>query len=626
MNRSKSRSANAGIQPGAAASTILHTREHGMRVSGIAALALMLAIAGCASNTRPVSAPVRAASGLPKTDSAEDPNADPIQPIESRVHAVFGRTLVIPVRVRGRFEIADTLQVRLDDKRAVPARLYRVSVASVDAGGWLPAPGEWKVDLASKPASSDKPAFSVHVVVAALPFDAVGQGLWLENHRIALNWLPEPPMLAAELKLTADAVRWPEPTSLASEPSVRDLIEAERVSPLRRWRYRLVKGTLGIATQAEPLPPEVLVDAFNDPVLEAWARQREDRWIVGLKKLRAADPALTDQLVAALRLIARFPNDVAAPMWDTDQGELEELVQSLLDPDLSDVARLTRVRDWIAARPPASAWVVDDAGSPDIATGEATPSVAMLNLASKSALGFVAVRGRPSAQEMTAIEPLRTSIITLKNREGGLVEGANTTPIEMHVGDWVRPAALADRPVPAPPSGLRLGPFFPDWTCGDLLAGVQPQPDASGLTAALLFRSGGASWTLFVECHARDGAVSAEDRLSVFFGPLGPQSEAVTISPDGSVSPAAFAGAASVVSEKGRWVVQLKVPAELIEADGTLRLAMTRSDRRGRRWAYPRPMLPWDDQPGRLAVATRGTEAAPAAQPAPSKAPGKGER
>jgi hypothetical protein len=594
-------------------------------LAGSACLAAMLCVAACAPRDRSAPATVRAASGLPKSDPVDDPDADPVTPIESRIHAVYGRTLVIPVRVRGRFEFADALQVRLDDKRAIPSRLFRVSVNNTADGGWLPAPGQWTVELASKPAS-DKAGFSVHVVVASLPFDAVGQGLWLEQHRIALNWLPEPPMLAAELKLTADAVRWPEASPFSGEPSVRDLIESERISPLRRWRYRLVKGSLGAATQAEPLPPEVLVDAFPDPVLEAWARQREDRWIVGLKKLRSVDPALADRLVESLRLIARFPGDVAAPIWNTDQGELEELVQTLLNPDLADKARLARVTEWLDARPRASAWVIDDAGAPDVATGQATPTIAMLNLTRSSALGFVALRGRPSAQEMTAIEPLRTSVLSIRDQDPIADGPAGPTPVVIHIGDWSRPAAIADRPVPAPSSGVRLGPFVPDWTCGDLLAGVQPPPDAAGLTAALLFRSPGQAspdaWTLYVECHAGDGAVSEEDRLSVFLGPLGPGAEAITVSPDGAVVPGGYAKDVSVVTENGRWVVQLKIPSDLIESDGTLRLAMTRSDRRGRRWAYPRPMLPWEDQPGRVAIATR----APGAPARPGPAPTGGIR
>lgn len=596
---------------------------------------LLMACAGCSSPDRAPTASVRAASGLPST-SADDPSAEPIEPIEARVHAVFGRTLVIPVRVRGRFERADTLQVRLDDRRAVPARLMRVSVSNIESGGWLPPAGEWKAEPGSR-ASSDQPGFVVHVVVAVLPFDAVGQGLWLENHRVALDWLPEPPMLAAELKLTAEAVRWPEPSPAATDASIRDLIEVERSSPLRRWRYRLLKGTLGIATQAEPLPPEVLVDAFSDPTLEAWARQREDRWIVGLKKLRAADPALADELVANLRLVARFPGGVLAPIWNTDQGELEELVQLLLNPDTPDKARLARVRAWINARPVGAAWVIDDAGAPDAATGQSLPTAALLNLSKAPALGFVSVRGKPASQQMTALEPLKSSVVTIPDIEAPADPRASaqpTTPVVMHVGDWSRPANIADRAVTPPPSGLRLGPFVPDWTAGDLLAGVQPQADATGLTAALLFRASQASpgaaqtsdslpdlapgagpadpWRLYIECHAGGGGnVSAEDRLTVFLGAVGPQSEAISISPDGSVSPGVYAGAVSVVSERARWVVQIRVPSELIEPDGTLRLAMTRSDRRGRRWSYPRPMLPWDDQPGRLAVATRPPERAP---------------
>jgi len=48
--------------------------------------------------------------------------------------------------------------------------------------------------------------------------------------------------------------------------------------------------------------------------------------------------------------------------------------------------------------------------------------------------------------------------------------------------------------------------------------------------------------------------------------------------------------------------VMLPLPPDAIEPGGRLRVGLTRTDATGRRTAWPRRLLPWDSEPGRLAV------------------------
>lgn len=57
-----------------------------------------------------------------------------------------------------------------------------------------------------------------------------------------------------------------------------------------------------------------------------------------------------------------------------------------------------------------------------------------------------------------------------------------------------------------------------------------------------------------------------------------------------------------VVRTSDRWSFRLPIPAECIEPSGEIRLGITRTDLAGTRAAWPRPMLPWQDEPGRLSL------------------------
>ncbi|MEM7622954.1 MAG: hypothetical protein AAF235_07090, partial [Planctomycetota bacterium] len=54
--------------------------------------------------------------------------------------------------------------------------------------------------------------------------------------------------------------------------------------------------------------------------------------------------------------------------------------------------------------------------------------------------------------------------------------------------------------------------------------------------------------------------------------------------------------------EPDRWTADIAIPDWAIEDDGTLILGITRTMQDGTRAAWPRPMLPWQREPGRIRI------------------------
>jgi hypothetical protein len=63
-------------------------------------------------------------------------------------------------------------------------------------------------------------------------------------------------------------------------------------------------------------------------------------------------------------------------------------------------------------------------------------------------------------------------------------------------------------------------------------------------------------------------------------------------------------GHVDIVRAVDRWSFRLSLPPGALESDGMVRIGMTRIDCLGRRTAWPLPMLPWQQDPGRAALNT----------------------
>jgi hypothetical protein len=330
-----------------------------------------------------------------------------------------------------------------------------------------------------------------------------------------------------------------------------------------------------------------------------------------------ADPILAERIRQRLTLLIEFDDGTRAPAWPTDDGALEGLLSDLLNPAFSIEDRRARAGAWLDAQPPAIAWIADDAGQQDAATGNAVATAAIANLLDRQMMGSVVILGDARIPEIRELPGLsaRTLALTAEQREAG----ASTRMISFSAGRWSVARPVVADPLRAVPPGLRLEPLNADWTLDGWLSGV-PLPEmrvapAWSTSALLHYRAGSASaaggpgsWCMFIECRS---VRAAGEELLVWLGPTGSAAAVLRVTPEGATNLGSrgtgrqvpVAGA-SVTRLPDRWIAHVPIPSHVIEPSGELRIGITRTDARGVRSAWPRPLLPWQSEPGRLLIDT----------------------
>lgn len=545
------------------------------------------------------------------------------RPTEPRLDAILGKTLVIPVTLEGAVNPARPIHVRLDDGRVLPAKLYWISVRPVpgeDPWGWVVPPGLWTATPAQ--AATRPSAAGSWSLVIDLPYTAVGQGLWIGSDRYPLNWLPDPSLVRSG----EGGEPWTAPLGADVPPSLLAMAVSEAQSPVRRWRYLLLSRGL------KPPPPDsdesAGLPALSDPVLEALARQTEARWRIAIALLWGADAEVAGRVKRRLAAGLDFGNGNVAPAWASGEVELGALQSDLLSPRLDASQRSERAKAWLDSLPPAAGWVIDDAGLRDAVSGRAISTCGIANLTERTTLGWGVPVGEAAAPDLTTLEPsaAREIAVIVPPPERGAVR--LTTPITLHAGRWssVRPVA-ADR-LPAAPPGLKIGTLVGDWRMDALVAGA-PDAEMTGdpawATAGLVYRAAdeGDQWSLYLECRQPPGQ-SKPETVRVWLGAFGSTRSILKVSSEGAASDELAPGrsldsaaAPVIVHHDDKWILRIPIPATRIEPDHTIRIAVERTDARGRRSAWPRPMLPWQAEPGRAWVDLGAWPAgSPAATPA----------
>lgn len=540
-----------------------------------------------------------------------------IRPIGSRVDAIPGAVLVVPVEIRGVFDPETLPAVRLEDGRQLDASFHWIGVRSrpldLPARTWLAPPGEW----ATAPASAgllpgERGTWSL---VAPMPLDAVGQAMWIGRVRVPLTWLPNPSGFGDLIQAGALGTEqvWDRPVddSILSMPGVTQRLAPARLSPDRRWRARLL--TDGLRPRDEPFSPGLAglaeaADSFSDPVLEAFARWEEDRWSVAFARLWQASPPVADELKRVLGRISELPGGARVPTWPVDGPMLRALREALTDPSASERSRIAVAQAFIETQQPASAWVIDESGG---AAGDEV-TVATLNLGARPTLTWVEGAGDSGR---TGLEVLERDASRAIGAALPLKGPAGERFVTAHAGEWVRALAVRAEPVSAAPPGARLGPFLLDLDLAGVLdGGAGSRPRDEWQTAALVYHdegSGAGAWIVYVECNRlpivqEAGSRTPPESLRISFGERG-NGGVVRISEDGSVITEGAARDrvidAEVTDSADRWTARVPIPSALLESAGdSLRLGIERTDRLGRRSAWPRPMLPWQPDPGRLVI------------------------
>ncbi len=554
-----------------------------------------------------------------------------LRAVEPRVDLIAGRTAVVPVEINGAIDPRRKPTVRLDDGRSLDADLVWIGVrAGAEGGGWLADPGEWSATPSS--AGVLPRSVGTWAVVIDLPPDAEERTVSVEGVRLAAAWHPDPASLADE---GGGHPAWTSPLGARAWSSARyqRLIEPERRSPTFRWRWRL--ATMGLI--AEPTEEGAWPGGTQGAtIVEALARQVEARWQVALARLWEADAATAERVRRSLTASADFGDGTIAPVWPEDGAALESLLADLLDPGLRGEALAARATRWLDTLPGATAWVIDDAGREMAVTGETVATIGLANLRDAATLGWLtrAAGGGAGAPEPTPVPGLSAALLTIPLSAGGdgrtgAAAGRGTAlaaTVDANCGPWSGRLSVVSGARVALPPGLRCGPLLHDWTLAAWVAGredsgTMPAPDA--LTVAMLQRgpagSGATSdgaWTLYVECMATGGGESP-DAVRVWLGPCGAPKAVLRIASDGSfvdelsawsgegVSEAATGseGRIPVTRSQDRWTVAVPIPARCIENGGRLRLAIERfTGEEGVRTAWPRRMLPWQAEPGRVVL------------------------
>lgn len=520
----------------------------------------------------------------------------------------MGTTLVMPVTVAPDMATPGPITAVLEDGRDVGAHLLWVGVSPDpdEHARWLPPAGLWTTISAPNEAAGVGAGF--WALVANLPLDAAGQGLWIERGLLEINWIAVPQV---ESDHPALAPVYPE--ALGS-PGYDSFIAPERKSPARRWRAML--STQGL-TSSLPQPvaggasPDTGPDAGSD-ALDALAMQQQARWAAALLRLHADDPDVCVNLRRALCAHAAFENGVRAPAWMLEQTGLDRLLREMLHPNASAQARLRAARNFMDDQAPALAWVIDDAGLIDAASGGSLATLGLVNLSDRATLAWAAPT---RSHDTPTLEPIPAgSGAMLTSTSSPIPNG--TGLVRVNVGRWSVERAVLRDPLTVVPPGSRMGPFLPGWTLESWQSGSDPMPrapDAPWTTAALLERLPGSEgdWTIYVECMRPADAGSDADAVRIWIGPRGRPTAVLRVTRDGSAGnelsiQSQIELAQDVTVSGDRWTFRVRLPRNAVDSNGVLMLGMERLGSKAQRWSWPRAMTPWQVEPGRARFSLEG--------------------
>lgn len=587
----------------------------------------------------------------------------PIHP-DTPVFALPGSTVVVPITIQGRIDASGRVPARLNTGTTLDGSAYWIGVAfpdhpdpsptadtaSTDIDAWLGPSLTWSATPLTdglRPAST-----GFWAAVIRMPDEPEGNALWLGALRIDLRWLdhdPEPTALEREPAV-------PEATLRSAHLS--RAFERLRASPTERWRERLARGNLR-PDRWDGLPGEA---GLESPVLRAYARQIEAKWWAALRNLERADHALARRTRARLVRVVDFGGGVAAPAWPLDETALSNLLDDLLIRNLPPQERAARAQAWLELQPTAAAWVIDDAGATDGVSRHPIASIGVANLRAGAVAAWTRHPRWNDPPEMTRLpgSRARATVAVVPTPAAAATITHADSEVVVRAGDWEATRLVAAAPIPVVPPGLRIGPLLPDWTMDRWLSAstdpaarptigsaALPITDPLWLTASLVYREQRHTadnnapkrrWTLYIESmfpprltplNTEDDAEAPADdypetnkrrteAVRVWFGPYNAPSAVLRITENGEISdetrnpapldattrpnPPSWAAGTRVSRADDRWSCWIPIPDHAIDADQRIRIAIERVDGRGTRSAWPRSLLPWQREPGRITL------------------------
>ncbi len=540
-----------------------------------------------------------------------------------RVDVFPGGPAMIPVSPRVQ-DPPPTVELRLDDGRTIEGELVALDAGAPEIDPraprpWLPPARVWTASAPDQTTPSPAPgAARLWRVLVTPPADAAGQGLWLSGRRVPLTWRPDPWTLAPQGDPGAPWAS-PNPRRWIEDPTFARAAEADRSDPGRRWRWKLATGRLAPVAPADPDGPVIIespedlarltaTTPLADRAIEAYAVLVENLWRVALAELWRVDEDLAARVRARLAGGADLAPWPVVPAYAPLDLSAQRLLDDLADPSLSGDRRAQLARTWLADQPDALVWPIDDVGPPT--TAAARPTLGVVNLTPGPEAILTAVGAGAMEAGIQRAEPRVLAIArpTVPSPAGPAPSFATA---RVRVAGQTASIPLAAYPVAAVPPGLLVGPLQRDWTLDEWRGGPSaPAPPSDALTSALVHRAAGLErpiregWRVYVECLAPE--FSPDDSVTLWIGPHRRPNAVVRVTAEGRATdprrPDDAGSWVDVSKSADRWSFEIEVPPEAIDNAAVLRLGVERLDANGLHTAAPRRMLPWQTEPGRIAI------------------------
>ncbi len=569
--------------------------------------------------------------------------AQPIRPVTDRLDAIVAYPLVLAVQVEDERDLARGVTTRLDDGRTFVSTPYWVGlVPHSSLPAWISSAGRWEATTYEQTRSTpiaQRPPGSWFIAVP-LPIDAVGQGLWFDQTRYELNWLPDPErslLEADSAQRTRDfgafwALRLDE--YIIQDPAVQSAIDQYRRDPFQNWRARLLidgldpSRTRARETQANSSNTLELIEKQSraNEVLTSIARQQEARWQIILGRIWLIDPATATRMKQVLMRTARFSSRSEGrshtrtlPLWTGDANGLARLAHDLLSPFVDDQTRVLRAKAWLVAQPRMLSWIIDDQGQLEAGTERLLPTLGVISLPSTPGESLLRIDMGADAPLLSTVPPDQLHRVQVPI-DNVVVDPASpmieTVPVTLHLAQRNARHELIASAVPARAPFIRIGPMLNDWTMSSLmndrpLESASPDPTRATLGILRSARKPGrnnprAGWQLYIECASLDPTRSG-DTLTIWVGPFQQPIAAWRISPDGRTE--TIAGNTTIVPTSvetsvlsDRWIAQITLPQDAFDELGQLMLGLERDDADSVHSAWPRRMFPGQSQPGRIII------------------------
>lgn len=499
-----------------------------------------------------------------------------ITPLRDTVHAMEGpRRLALPIAPPSR-------DARLRCAQAGLAVVWIGVLAGPPHDRWIPS-AHWVVLDASGDPDAAPPQDAQGGWFALLPRDSFAHG---------------PDLVVGDAPVRVRTLSRPRRADGAAPHHTDRLLDEAALDARHRWRVSLDRDDF--PDSPEPPAPEVDALASYADAIEARAR-------AALERLAHHDQALAHRLRRTIARTVAGADSLRIPAFPPDDDALADVLSVLLDERVSPAAASDRAAQYLLSQPRAVAWIIDDAGA------DSGARIGVAELHGDADLVRASVTPASSCDPPTLDPLFPRSIATIQLR---CRETPSLRAVEVSAGAWKTLLDASLAPAPASPPGLRLGPLAPTLTMRAWLSSRAAPIDARWASAALLHRRAGSDrWQLYIECLVDPSFVPdaspQNDEFRLSFGPtdaphatltVRPDADAVLAFDDSSPRGAAVQIPAITRREDDRWIVFVDLPDDLAEPDGTLLIGAERTDARGLRSTWPRPVFPWQDAPPRLRV------------------------